>query len=178
MKLTCYSAKHIGDKIASFEQEREYLLGKLVHKITRKMERHYPEYHVYGKGYSIEYGVEKIEWGSKWMNHPFSPKYHFIPSDIKDLPYVYFEFKYVNERFAYDCFRPFNRHYLKEYNISPEEVVPAIKEVAMISKTPLLYEDPVTYIRGNCKMFKIIIPLSYYSYDERFINRYQNGRHV
>ena len=58
--MTCYSAKYIGDKLASFEQEREYLLGKLVHKITRKMRRYYPDYHVYGKGYSINKGVEKI----------------------------------------------------------------------------------------------------------------------
>lgn len=176
--MTCYSAKYIGDKIASFEQEREYLLGKLVHKITRKMRKYYPDYHVYGKGYSIEKGMEKIEWGSQWMNYPFAPKYHFVPDDFNDLPYVYFEFTYVNEKFAYDCFRPFNRHYLKEYTISPEEVVPAVKEAAMITKDPILYTDPETYIKGNHKIFKVIIPLSYYTYDERFINRYQNGRHV
>ena len=175
--MTCYSAKYIGDKLASFEQEREYLLGKLVHKITRKMRQYYPDYHVYGKGYSINKGVEKTEWGSRWINHPL-PKYHYVPDNVDDLPYVYFEFKYVNEKFAYDCFRPFHRRYLKEYNISPEEVVPAVKEAAMISKDPILYTDPETFIRGNCRIFKVVIPLSYYSYDERFINRYNNGRHV
>ena len=93
--MTCYSAKYIGDKLASFEQEREYLLGKLVHKITRKMRRYYPDYHVYGKGYSINKGEDAfnyfngkydVEW---WFhedtdNNQFSIELKLV--DVTDHP--------------------------------------------------------------------------------------------
>lgn len=176
--MTCYSARYIGDKLVTYETEREYLLGKLVHKITRKLRKFYPDYPPYSKGYSIEANMEKIEWGSKgFVNHPLI-NYHFVPSDFKDLPYVFFDFKYVNEKFAYGAFLPFNRHYLKEYTLNPEEVCRAVMECAMIKTEPYIYVHPDTYIKGNPKIFKIIIPLSYYCYDERFVNRYSNGRHV
>ena len=100
-KMTCYSARYLGDKINTYHSHEYYLLQKLTRKIERKYELTSlgdlaP---IVARGYYTTNGdiVRWSSWYGKWtIIGELYECPHFYDEIItySDCPCVYFDFRY------------------------------------------------------------------------------------
>lgn len=153
--MTCYSSRYLGDKIYTYTQHEEYLLQKLVRKIERKYKLTSlgdlaP---ISGRGYFKSNGeaIRGSYWHDKWITNEECSKKRKIKWDC---PCVYFELRYhPNNSNSYE-------------HVTPDMVLDTLKEAAMITRDLPVMEN-LTH-RSNAKYFRVIIPISYYNYQEKF----------
>lgn len=158
--MVCYSSRYLGDKLWTYKVEYEKLLLKLVRKIDRKISsiviKDKFKVKVYRKGYCLNGRLFYIE---RYSNVKCIGK---CESNIFE-DYVYFDFEYdtdyLVENNIFDRLYEPTRRVLYKYN--PEDIKILIKEVSMINKEPIL-------IKKNENIFRLIIPVSYYNYNEKY----------